>query len=80
MKKYQNKENEMFYLAEKREIKAIYNSIARAKNISIWPMSCDEPTLTKDVYALHIDKSNCMWVINPETMLLLILKGDVKEI
>lgn len=72
-------EDSMYYVGSTANIKAMYKSIARNRNTEISPMFCEAPKFSesRQVYALCIDKDNWMTVVNSDTMLSLILAGDV---
>lgn len=72
-------EGDIYYVGSTADIKAMYKSIARNQNTDIRPLFCEAPKFSESrlVYAICIDKDGWMTVVNSDTMMLLILAGDV---
>lgn len=85
MKRYFDSCTESTYLVgEATEIKALYKSITRAAkngNTGLCPRFLDFPVFNENrrIYALCVDFAGYVTVINSDTMLSLILSGDVSE-
>lgn len=76
---FEGAEDSIYYVGSTADIKAMYKSIARNQNTDIRPYFCDAPKFSesRQIYALCIDKDGWMTVVNSDTMLSLILAGDV---
>lgn len=72
-------EDSVFYVGSREAIKAMYKSISRNQNTGIRPLFCEAPKFSelRQVYALCIDKDGWLTIVNSDTMLSLILAGDV---
>lgn len=75
-------DDSIYYVGSAADIKAMYKSIVRKwrKNrTDICPLYDGTPKFDgrKQVYALRISKDSLMTVVNSDTMLSLILAGDV---
>ena len=85
MKKYYDNEYaNVYYVGETTEVKALYKSICRAGqrgSTGIFPLYEDFPIFSegRSVYGLCVTYDNTFVIINSDTILSLILKGDVSE-
>ena len=76
--------NSMYYVGATINIKAIYKSIARCKssNTSLAPAYCDAPVFSsrKSVYGLAVNyDENTFQIVNSDTIMSMILHGDINE-
>ena len=71
----------LYLVGEKKDIKAIYKSIARNKNTDIFPLFNGYPIFAdRWIYAICIDnKSNAMTIVNSDTILGMIWEGSIVE-
>ena len=85
MKRYLNPVTEStYFVGSTTTIKALYKSIDRASkkgNTGMCPLFFDFPCFreSKMVYALCVDHNGFMTVINSDTMLSMIVSGEVTE-
>ena len=69
-----------YYVGATLDIKAIYKSIARNKNTDIFPLFVEKPIFAdRYIYGICIDKDYAMTVVNSDTILAMILEGDIVE-
>lgn len=82
IKKYYGvNEKEEYYVGATEDIKAMYKSIARNESSGIIPLFCENAkfSISRQVYALCISDSGFVYVVDSDTMLSLILSGDVVQ-
>lgn len=83
--RYFKKEEHLYFVGETDEIKAVYNSMLRAygKEVSnLCPMFCDRPRFSawKSVHAICVNVTTGYFqVVSSDTIMLLIVQGDIKE-
>lgn len=86
MKKYFREDlPSVFYVGKTEEIKRIYRSIRNAilrENTDMMLVFPGIPAYNpnKEVYAICIELNRFVYIVNSDTMLSLIVSGDVKEI
>lgn len=86
MKRYSDKENNLYIVGSTDEIKATYKAICRHNTWDCWqthiePEFLDFPEFSegKKIYGLCIDENFKMTVVNSDTLLDLIIKDEIKE-
>lgn len=73
--------DDVYYIGETAEIKAMYKSIARNRNTNIRPLYGDAPKFSpyKQVYGILIDKDGWMSVITSDVFAWMLVSGDITE-
>lgn len=74
----------LYYVSTTAEIKAVFNSIYRGimkSNTDLMMLFSEKPIFNaqKQVYAICVNDNRYVYIINSDTMLSLIVSGDVKE-
>ena len=74
--------DDVYYIGETAEIKAMYKSIARNRNTNIRPLYGDAPKFSpyNQVYGILIDKDGWMSVITSDVFAWMLVSGDITEI
>ena len=73
---------DLYIVGATADIKAIYKSIARNHNTEIIPYYNESPIFSsnKQMYAVCIFAESNMIVINSDTMLAILMDGELKEV
>lgn len=71
-----------YYVGETADIKALYKSIRRNKWTNLVPLFVESPKFSenKSVYALCIENDKYVSVVNSDTMLHMIITGEVERV
>ena len=81
MKKYIDIDEKIYVVGETADIKAIFGSIARAKETNLVPLYSEHPKFsTKQIYAICIDSiENWFYIVDSDTIMSMIIYNELAE-
>ena len=82
MRKYIDKEGNIFIVGDTMEIKAIFGSIARAKETNLVALYSEHPKFNTDkhIYAICIEPvANWFYIVNSDSIMSMIVHNELSE-
>lgn len=81
MKKFIDRSENIYIVADTMEIKAIFGSIVRAKKTNLVALYSEHPKFNdKQIYAICIDTiANWVYIVNSDTIMSMIVHNELSE-